>query len=182
MSEWDDWVAAAKQIEMTTMNIAMPADLKEEADRIVAAEEWGEEGLLRIFATGVAFIKGEREISRISGNSLDPTTKEDAERAVRLLLEESSRFAALRFKAYRIAEDNQTLTMRATGWQRDAEMLGERVKRFREDEERLKARVRELEAENLELRALVTAEQPSRSPTRRSLLARLLGSRPAASR
>ena len=157
MTEWEESVARMHDLEVASVEVRMPADIKQEAETIVERESWGEEGLLRIFATGLAYLKGERQVSEISEAALDPERRMDAQRAVKLLLDESSRFATLRFKAYRMAEDNQTLSMRAIGWQRDAEMLSARVKTFREDEDRLKARIRELEYETERLRQTVPA-------------------------
>jgi hypothetical protein len=135
----------------------MPRDVKDGAEAFIAENGWGDVGFLRVFATGLAFLKGEKQVSEISAAALDPSKRADAQRAVKLLLDESSRFATLRFKAYRMADDNQTLSMRAVGWQRDAEMLAHRVKIFREDEDRLKARISELESENERLRQIAPA-------------------------
>jgi len=171
MTEWEETVASIHDLDVASVDIRMPRDVKEEAETIVAENGWGEEGLLRVFATGLEFLKGEKQVSEISAAALDPDKREDAQRAVRLLLDESSRFATLRYKAYRMSEDNQTLSMRAVAWQRDAEMLAERVKTFREDEARLKARIVELESETERLReyAVAPIERPIERPARRGL-------------
>lgn len=175
MTEWEAEVARIKDVEATTLEIGLTQEVKDQADRLIAEEGWGDDGYLRVFATGVAFLRGERQVSRLSGDALDAATKEDAERAVKQLMEESSRFAVLRFKAYRMAEDNQTLAMHETAWRADAEMLQQRVKRFRDEEEALRARIRELEAENAQLRSHIDAPDAVAistvdAPKRRGLL------------
>jgi hypothetical protein len=179
LTEWETDVARIKDLAVSTIEIELPEDLRRAADRMIADEEWDEYGYLRIFATGLTFLRGERQLAHLSGDALDPATKADAERAVKQLMEESSRFAVLRFKAYRMAEDNQVLAMHENAWRADAEMLQQRVKRFREDEEALRTRIRTLEDENAALRLRLGADPdrtqaPAVAPRRSGLLATLL--------
>jgi hypothetical protein len=169
MTEWEETVASIHDLDVASITIEMPRDVKDGAEALIAENQWGDVGLLRVFATGLAFLKGEKQVSEISSAALDASKRADAQRAVKLLLDESSRFATLRFKAYRMADDNQTLSMRAVGWQRDAEMLAARVKIFREDEDGLRARILELESENARLRqrALAAIETPIEDRRRR---------------
>ena len=169
MAEWEDMIARIRDLEVDTVEIAMPRDIREEAERIIDEQQLGEAGLLHVFATGVAYLRGERQISQISADALDPEKRADLERAVKLLMEESTRFATLRFKASRMAEDNQILSMRETGWRTEALALEQRNKVFREDEDRLKARIAELQAENALLKAqLPDPDGSAPAPPRRN--------------
>ncbi len=174
MPEWEDMVEEIRNVEVDTVDIEMPHDVKEEAERIIDEQQLGNEGMLHVFATGMAYLRGERQIRKMSADALDPEQRADLERAVKLLMEESTRFATLRFKASRMAADNQTLAMREAGWRTEALALEERNKLFRTDEERLKARIGALEAENAQLRARLPDSDPLPAPQRSSLLDRVL--------
>ncbi|MHB8533428.1 MAG: hypothetical protein ACYC9X_13930 [Dehalococcoidia bacterium] len=168
MAEWEDMIAKIRDLAVDAVEIKMPRDVRQEAERIIDERQLGEEGLLHVFATGVAYLRGERQISQISADALDPEKRADLDRAVKLLLEESTHFATLRFKASRMAEDNQILAMREAGWRTEALSLEQRNKVFREDEDRLKARIAELQAENALLKAqLPDPEGSEPAPLRR---------------
>lgn len=180
MNEWEDMVGKIHDLEIDRVTIDMPRDIKEQAERIIDAEQLGREGLLHIFATGVGFFRGERQLREISADALNPAKRTDLERTVKLLMEESTHYATLRFKARRMAEDNQILAMREAAWRADAELLKQRIDVFRADEQPLKARIAELEAENARLRQQVPAagskaEPPT--PARQGFFGGLVGRR-----
>ena len=100
-------------------------------------------------------------MSRIQRSDLPQEVLEDLNRTVRQLLEESSRYASLKFKAYRMSQDNQTLSMREAGLRGELELAKHRLMLFRQDEEILKKRLAVLEEENRKLQQKLASLEPA---------------------
>jgi hypothetical protein len=181
----DDWEQERERLQEGVSARAVQLELLEETYQaaLSLAEDngWSETDALRaIFVNGLAFLAGEASLSRIQRSDLPQDALEDLNRVVRQLLEESSRYASLKFKAYRMSQDNETLSMRESGLRGELELAKHRLTLFRQDEEILKQRLSALEAENATLRrrlAMLEPAPPSGQETlakRRTWVARLL--------
>jgi hypothetical protein len=123
---------------------------------------WSEAHALRtIFASGLAFLDGEASLAKIERSDLPQEALEDLNRVVRQLLEESSRYASLKFKAYRMSQDNQVLSMREAALRGELELAKYRLTLFRQDEEALKQRLSAVEEENTVLQQRLATLEPA---------------------
>jgi len=114
---------------------------------------WTESDIpLIVFSHGLAFLLAERELTRINRDGADARLIQELERAVRQMMEESSKYAALKFKAYRMSQDNQALEMREAGLNAELLFSKRRMIELRDEVERLRPQLRALEAENASLR------------------------------
>jgi hypothetical protein len=183
----DDWEQERKRLQEGVSVATVQLEILEETYRsamsLAESNGWSEAETLRVvFANGLAFLTGEAAVSKIQRSDLPQEVLEDLNRTVRQLLEESSRYASLKFKAYRMSQDNQTLSMREAGLRGELELAKHRLTLFRQDENTLKQRLLALEEENTQLRqklaSLEPAAQGEEAPTgRRPLLSRLLPGR-----
>lgn len=129
---------------------------------------------LIVFSHGLAFLLAERDLTRINRDGIDTGTVNELERAVRQMMEESSKYAALKFKAYRMSQDNQALEMREAGLSAELEFSKRRMLELRDEVEQLRPRLRALEAENACLRQQIDdLRAAAPSPPPRRLWARL---------
>jgi hypothetical protein len=183
----DDWEDERNRLQEGVSVAAVQLEILQEtyqsAMSLAETNGWSEAEALRIvFANGLAFLAGEASVSKIQRSDLAQEVVEDANRMVRQLLEESSRYASLKFKAYRMSQDNQVLTMREAGLEGELELAKHRLTLFRRDEDLLKQRLSALEEENTKLRqklaSLEPAAQGEEAPTGRRLwLSRFLPGR-----
>lgn len=153
----DDWELERRSLQEGVSARAVQLEVLEEAYRsalwLAEANGWSEADALRIvFDSGLAFLTGEASVSKIQRSDLPQQVLDDLNRVLRQLQEESSRYASLKFKAYRMSQDNETLTMRESGLRGELELAKHRLALFRRDEEGLKQRLTALEAENATLR------------------------------
>ena len=180
----DDWERERKRLQegvsVKTVQLEILEEGYQSAMSLAESNGWPEPDALRIiFANGLAFLTGEASLSKVQRTDLPQEALEDMNRVVRQLLEESSRYASLKFKAYRMSQDNQVLSMREAGLRGELDLAKHRLMLFRQDEEALKQRLSMLEKENAELRQklplLQAAAPPQDVPARpRARLARLL--------
>lgn len=183
----DDWGRVRKSLQEGVSVASVQLEILEETYRsavsLAESNGWSEADALRIiFANGLAFLTGEACLSKIQRSDLPQEVLEDLNRVVRQLLEESSRYASLKFKAYRMSQDNEVLSMREAGLRGELDLAKHRLKLFRQDEEILKQRLAVLEEENTKLRqklaSLEQAPQAAEAPAGRQLwLSRLLPGR-----
>jgi len=180
----DDWEHERKRLQegvsVRTVQLEILQETYQSAMSLAESNGWSEAEALRIvFANGLAFLAAEASLSKIQRSDVPQEALEDMNRVVRQLLEESSRYASLKFKAYRMSQDNQVLSMREAGLRGELDLAKHRLMLFRQDEEALKQRLSMLEKENAELRQklplLQAAAPPQDVPARpRARLARLL--------
>ena len=184
----DDWEDERKRLQEGVSVREVQLEILEEtyqsAMSLAESNGWSEAHALRtIFASGLAFLDGEASLAKIERSDLPQEALEDLNRVVRQLLEESSRYASLKFKAYRMSQDNQALSMREAALQGELELAKHRLMLFRQDEEALKQRLSALEQENAVLRQRLATLEPAPSqggdlpPPRRVWLSRLLPDR-----
>jgi hypothetical protein len=181
----DDWEHERKRLQegvsVRTAQLEILEETYQSAMSLAESNGWSEAEALRIvFANGLAFLAAEASLSKIQRSDMPQEALEDLNRVVRQLLEESSRYASLKFKAYRMSQDNQVLSMREAGLRGELELAKHRLTLFRQDEEALKQRLSALEQENTVLRQRLATLEPAPSqggdlpPPRRVWLSRLL--------
>jgi hypothetical protein len=181
----DDWERERGRLQegvsVRTVRLEVLEETYQSAVSLAETNGWPEPDALRIvFANGLAFLAAEASLAKIERSDLPDEALEDLNRTVRQLLEESSRYASLKFKAYRMSQDNQVLSMREAGLRGELDLAKHRLMLFRQDEEALKQRLSGLEQENTALRQRLATLEPAPSqggdlpPPRRFWLARLL--------
>jgi hypothetical protein len=184
----DDWEHERKRLQEGVSVREVQLEILEEtfqsAMLLAESNGWSEAEALRIvFANGLAFLGGEASLAKIERSDLPQEALEDLNRVVRQLLEESSRYASLKFKAYRMSQDNEVLSMREAGLRGELDLAKHRLTLFRQDEEALKQRLSALEQENTVLRQRLATLEPAPPeggdlpPRRRVWLSRLLPGR-----
>lgn len=187
----NDWERERNRLQEGVSARAVQLEVLEEAYQsamsLAEGNGWSEADTLRIiFDSGLAFLTGEASVSKVQRADVPQQVLDDLNRVLRQLLEESSRYASLKFKAYRMSQDNEALAMREAGLWGELELAKHRLALFQRDEETLKQRLADLERENAALRQRVATIEPAPSqeggpPSRRRLrLSGLLpGRRPA---
>jgi regulator of replication initiation timing len=184
----DDWERERKRLQegvsVKTVQLEILEEGYQSAMSLAESNGWPEPDALRIiFANGLAFLTGEASLSKVQRTDLPQEALEDMNRVVRQLLEESSRYASLKFKAYRMSQDNQVLSMREAALRGELDLAKHRLMLFRQDEEALKQRLSALEQDNTALRQRLATLEPAPSqggdlpPARRVWLTRLLPGR-----
>lgn len=141
------------------VEVQMLEETYEEAMRLAAENGWDEaEALLIVFANGLAYLKGERRLDSVAGDEgdLKSALLEMTERC----MEMESMYAAMKFRAYYLAEDRRTLELNVTGLRLDNNAMRKRLFEYRSEVEELKAQVERLEQENRQFRAMA-ADTPS---------------------
>ncbi len=127
---------------------------------------WPEnEALLIVLANGLAYLRGRQQIAELARNGVNEQVVEELNKTVRQLMQESSRYAVLKFKAFRMSQDNEALEMHESALNAENLMLRNRLEESREDEERLKTRIADLE-EQLEVLLLQLQPSPEAPATR----------------
>jgi len=167
-----DWQRERKSLQDGLAERAVSFEMLEEtyqrAMELARENGWSEaEAPLIIFANGLAYLTAQEEVGRLDRSDLPDKVLEELNKTVRQLMQESSRYASMKFKAYRMSQDNEALEMRESALRAENAMLHSRIETFREDEERLKARIRELAAELDALRGEHEAASPNGADARR---------------
>ncbi len=181
----NDWEAERRSLQegvcLKTVQFDMLEDTYRQAAALAKRNGWTEdEALLIAFCNGLAFLNGEASLARIQRADLPQQVEEELNRLLRQVQEESSRSAVLKFRAYRMSQDNEALSMREAGLRGELKLATYRLTLFRRDEAALKQRLSELERENAELRGRQppaasgelreAATRPRRLPQLRRLL------------
>lgn len=162
----DDWERERKRLQegvsVKTVQLEILEETYQSAMLLAESSGWFEAEALRIvFANGLAFLAGEASLAKIERSDLPQEALEDVNRAVRQLMEESSRYASLKFKAYRMSQDNQVLSMREAALRGELELAKYRLTLFRQDEEALKQRLAAVEEENTVLQQRLATLEPA---------------------
>jgi hypothetical protein len=155
--EWQDkrqHLLDSTMVQEITLSVLQ--DLVQQAHEFAAERDCSEDEAFRlILGYGLAYLRGEASLRRIERADTPDKALAEAQESTRQMMEEATHAAALKFQAYRLAEDNQVLEMRNNAMTNELLMARNRMSIFREDEDRLKARIRDLEVENQRLRAML---------------------------
>lgn len=157
-----DWQQERQRFQESVSLHHLEFDVLEEtfqkASSLIRENRWDEhEGLVIIFANGLEYLRSEATLSRVNHEGSEAAAKmaHELQRTVAQLLEESSKYAALKFRTYRFSLDNQTLEMHENALRGELAMYEQTMKVLRQEAEQMQARIRELEAENRRLKALL---------------------------
>jgi len=177
MGEWQD--QRRRFLEGTSLH-HVEFDVLEEtygkALDLIRENQWEEdEGFAIIFVNGLEYLRAERAILQLNQEGLEAKMADELQRTFAQLLDESSKYAAMKFRAYQLSQDNQILEMREAGLRGELAMAEQCMKILRQEAEQMEARIRELETENHRLKALVPeqARMHSQEATKKSLTTHL---------
>ena len=167
-----DWIRERSSLkdglETRTVTLEVLEETYQEVLTVARENGWSEnEAPLVILANGLAYLRGRQQIAELARNGADEHVLEELNKTVRQLMQESSRYAVLKFKAFRMSQDNEALEMHESALNAENLMLRNRIEEFREDEERLKTRIADLE-EQLEVLRLQLQPSPEEPATRPS--------------
>lgn len=159
----------------TLIEIRIHSEMLKEANRLIGENGWEvDEGLRIIFANGLFYLLGRRRLEGLDGGQAD--LAEEVKRLTAELMDMQSKYAVMKFRAFTLQQDNQTLEFQNTGLRGENRMAMSRLTKFREDEQALTAELSRLRAENERLRqrlGLVEGDATLPRP-RPSLVRRLL--------
>jgi hypothetical protein len=148
--------------EEQAVSFGLLEETYQQAKALIEENGWAEtEGLLIIFANGLAFLKGEKAINAVKAGEADP--REEMERITRLYMEIDGQYSVMKFRAYKLSQDKRILELNVTGLRGENVAFRMRNQMFRADEERLRARLADLEAENRRLREELDHLRPAAS-------------------
>jgi hypothetical protein len=158
----NDWEAERRSLQegvsLRTVQFEMLEETYQQAAALAKRNGWTEEGaLLIVFSNGLALLNGEASLTRIQRADLPQEVEDELNRLLRQVQEESSRSAVLKFRAYRMSQDNDALSMREAALRGELKLATYRLTLFRQDEAALKQRLSDLEGENAELRGRLAA-------------------------
>lgn len=142
---------------VTECRVSLPIldETYQELRRLIEENEWDEEEGLRIILTrGLAYLKGEAEISQLQ--SADSDLAEDLNRIRRRLMEYESMYAVMKFTAFRLREIARTLELNVVGLRGENNLCHSTLRLLREEIARLKA-------ENARLKGLVAEREVAMS-------------------
>lgn len=168
-----------KGVSATTVEVPLLEETLRNARALIEQEKWDEqEGLQIIFANGLYYLRGEKQLQGIPGGT-DGLAAE-VQRLTTELMDMHSMYAVMRFRAYTLSEAKQALEFNVTGLEVENRWSTARLWQFRADEERMQKELEALHAENERLRQrLAQLEAPEAEPApqqaRKPLLGRLLG-------
>jgi hypothetical protein len=156
--------------EVEQLEFPVLKSMHEEVLAVAQDRECSEEEALRlILGYGLAYLKGEATIKRVERADTPERVLEEFQETTRQMMEEASHAAALKFQAYRLAEDNQVMEMHENAMKNTVLLQQSRMNMYREDEEKLKARIRALEAEIMRLKERLPEEDETAPKPRRRL-------------
>ncbi|MCL5075776.1 MAG: hypothetical protein M1136_09065 [Chloroflexi bacterium] len=149
------------------VELHMLEETYQEAQRLIRENGWDEEeGLLIIFANGLAYLKEAHALPDSESDSALTLMSSITERCAHF----ESMYAVMKFRAYYLNEDKRILELNVTGLQADNDGLRHRINLFRQDEARLKEEIKRLTTENTELHRHLAELQGNRQqdePTER---------------
>jgi len=175
---WEPDADLFKDAKTIMVEMAILEETYRDALALIKENNWDElEGLQIVFANGLYYLRGEKQLSGLGRE------REDVEREVQRLSAELidmySKYAVMKFRAYTLNEAKQTLEFNVTGLNTENRWSTARLKKFREDEEELRRELEALRTENERLRQrLLQFEGPAAElvtrGSRKPFLARLL--------
>jgi len=167
-----------KGASTVTIEVLLLKETLRDAKPLIEEQKWSEqEGLQIIFANGLYYLRGERQLQHLPART-DGLAAE-VERLTTELMDMHSKYAVMKFRAYTLNEAKQALEFNVTGLETENRWSTARLWQFRADEERMQKELDALRAENERLRQrLAELEAPEAEPTtqrrRQPLLARIL--------
>jgi septal ring factor EnvC (AmiA/AmiB activator) len=168
-----------KGASATTVEVPLLEETLRDAKGLIEEQKWDEkEGLQIIFANGLYYLRGERNLGSLNCN--DDALAREVERLTEELMDMHSKYAVMKFRAYALNEAKQALEFNVTGLDTENRWASARLWQFRADEERMQKELEALRAENERLRQrLAEFEDPTvevvTRQSRKPVLARLLG-------
>lgn len=134
------------------IEIELLEETYQQALELIRANRWDvEEGLLIIFANGLAYLTGERRWHEVASRA--GAVDEELKRVMEELIHLQSMYSVMKFRAFVLQQDNEALAFQNTGYREENQALVRRLERFRADEERLRMKLRELQGEVEQLRS-----------------------------
>jgi len=167
-----------KGASTVTIEVLLLKETLRDAKPLIDEQKWSEqEGLQIIFANGLYYLRGERQLQHLPAGT-DGLAAE-VERLTTELMDMHSKYAVMKFRAYTLNEAKQALEFNVTGLETENRWSTARLWQFRADEERMQKELEALRAENQRLRQrLAQLEAPAAdvvSPhSRRPFLARAI--------
>jgi hypothetical protein len=166
-----------KGVSATTVEVPVLEETLRNATALIEQEKWNEtEGLQIIFANGLYYLRGEKQLQGILGGT-DGLTAE-VERLSRDLMDMHSMYAVMKYRAYTLSEAKQALEFNVTGLEVENRWSASRLWQFRADQEQMQKELEALRAENERQRQrLAQFEAPEvelATQPRKPLLARVL--------
>jgi chromosome segregation ATPase len=133
----------------TTVTIGL---LEEEVDQVrelVTAEQWEpDEALHTVFAAGLAYLRGERTLRAAAAGD----QAAELERLLRQLMACESRYAVMKYRAFTLQEEKQTLAFKVTGLEGENRMGEAALWRLQREAEERRAELERVRAEAAALR------------------------------
>jgi len=164
-----------KGVAADSVVVPLSKEVLDQARALAQENGWSEEEAFQIiFANGLFCLLGERRLNGLDGSETDLAA--EVKRLTTELMEAQSKYAVMKFRAYTLEQDNQTLVFQNTGLRAENKMAMSRLDKFREDEEELRAKIRSLELENQRMRQqLLLLESPAQvRPVRRGYTRRMV--------
>lgn len=153
--EWRD--RRQQLLDSESIHLLTVPLLQSERERVAALageRDCSEEEALRlIFVSGLAYLSGREVLERVQRADTPEKVLQELQQTTRQMMAEASHAAALKFQAYRLAEDNKVLEMHESAMKNTILMQQNRMRIYRDDEDRLRGRIRELEVELQRLKA-----------------------------
>jgi len=134
-----------------------------ELRRLIEENGWDEEEGLRIVLTrGLAYLKGEAELSR--WQIADGTVAEELDRLRRQAMEYASMYAVMKFKAFKLMEVARVLELNVTGLRGENNLCHSTLRLLRDEIAGLKAENARLKARVVESDGAMPASPPQPAP------------------
>lgn len=162
-------------MESDAVQMSLSKDVLDQARKLAEENGWSEEEAVQIiFANGLFYLLEQQRLAGLDGQG--PDLAAEVRRLTAELMDLQSKYAVMKFRAFTLQQDNQTLQFQNTGLRAENGMAMSRLDKFREDEELLRAELRRIQQENDQLcRRLALLEgEIEVPPTRPSLIRRLL--------
>jgi len=164
-----------KGMKSDAVQMSLSKEVLDQARKLAEENGWSEEDASQIiFANGLFYLLGQRCLAELDGHDADLAA--EVKRVTRELIDMQGKYAVMKFRAFTLQQDNQTLEFQNTGLRAENGMAMSRLDKFREDEELLRAQLRLLQQEREQLRQRLDVVEGAVEvpPTRPGLLRRLL--------
>ncbi len=167
----DEWSEQRQRlidsVNTTEVTLTVPAELHDHV------REWAErhhvtlqDAFLAVIMNGLAYLEGKATLERLERADVPQAVLDELQKTLRQFMDASSAYASMRFKAYRLSQDNQALEMRESGLRAENAFLRRRLEIFREEEARLRQSLAVVERELAALKAAVPSPDPQVEPDR----------------
>jgi len=139
-----------KDTSLTDVPVQILEEELEKARHLIEANQWDQrEGLQIIFSNGLYYLLGEAQLREAPSD--DGALAQEVKRLTGELMDMQSKYAVMKFRAFSLNQEKQTLGFNVVGLETENRWSGERLKKFREDEELLRAEIGRLRRENQRL-------------------------------